>query len=255
MKTSAQIIGLPIISIADGGQIGTVKLLIINPEKGSVDFLTIEQEDVAFGLKAIPFKKIVGIGEFAVTVEDDRAVIDLAEIPIANQLVNKQIRIKNTKAMTRKGELLGEVTEFFINDETGEIMGIHLQTEGRQAILSSEWVLTYGKDILIVSETAPDSLLDDAGMLAEKIEAPIHEANEAEAETAAIEEIKEHNALKALREKQMELLQGKRVKKDILDLNGHILIKAGTILTAEHIVKAQTEGPSVMIDLSMNVDA
>lgn len=57
MKTSAQIIGLPIISIADGGQIGTVKLLIINPEKGSVDFLTIEQEDVAFGLKAIPFKK------------------------------------------------------------------------------------------------------------------------------------------------------------------------------------------------------
>jgi uncharacterized protein YrrD len=277
MKNSAQIVGLPIISIADGVQIGTVKTLVINPEKGSIDFLTIEQEDVQLSLKAIPFKKVVGIGEFAVTVESDSAIIDLTEIPIANQLVNKQIRIKNTKAMTRKGQLLGEVTEFFVDEETGEILGIELNVNSRQAVLSSEFVLTYGKDIIIVNETAPSSLLDEAAMLVQKKE-QLDEglttistnALEEEPATTSVdiehrewlsdmekveEETEDSEAFQALREKQIELLKGKQVTKDILDRNGNVLIEAGTVLTVEHIAKAQEAGPSVIVELSMNVDA
>jgi uncharacterized protein YrrD len=284
MKNSAQIVGLPIISISDGVQIGKVKTLVINPEKGSIDFLSIEQEDVQLSLKAIPFKKVVGIGEFAVTVESDSAVIDLAEIPIANQLVNKQIRIKNTKAMTRKGELLGEVVEYFVDEETGEILGIELKIAERQAILPSNFVLTYGKDIIIVNENASSSLLDDPELLVQNTE--IHD----EKKTEQVDELmtsndfnephspvveKEHRQwleeaaaavdqqesektieeLNVLREKQIELLQGKRVTKDILDRNGNVLIEAGTTLTAEHITKAQEEGPGVIVELSMNVEA
>ncbi|MBA2873670.1 PRC-barrel domain-containing protein [Thermaerobacillus caldiproteolyticus] len=276
MKNSAQIVGLPIISISDGVQIGKVNTLVINPEKGSIDFLTIEQEDAQLSLKAIPFKKVVGIGEFAVTVESENAVIDLAEIPIANQLVNKQIRIKNTKAMTRKGQLLGEVTEFFVDEETGEIIGIELHTNGRQVVLSSEFVLTYGKDILIVNENASSSLLDEASALTQKEDEqeddiPEKGPEKGKEETAVSvdiehrerlsdmatieEEAEDDEALQALRKKQIELLQGKRVTKDILDQNGNVLIEAGTILTVEHITKAQEEGPSVIVDVSMNVEA
>ncbi|ANB61403.1 PRC-barrel domain-containing protein [Anoxybacteroides amylolyticum] len=253
MKRSAQIMGLPIISISDGVQIGTVKTLVINPEKGSVDFLTIEQEDVQFSLKAIPFKKVVGIGEFAVTVDDHSAVIDLAEIPIANQLVNKQIRIKNTKAMTRKGQLLGEVTEFFVDEETGEIIGVELTTSDRQAALPAEFVLTYGKDILIVNENAASALVEEAELLwkSESLD-QVLATEEKRAETGVV---KEKDALQALREKQIEILQGKRVMKDIVDANGNVLIAAGTVLTVDDIVKAQEAGPSVIIDVSMNVDA
>ncbi|QPA30243.1 PRC-barrel domain-containing protein [Thermaerobacillus caldiproteolyticus] len=272
MKNSAQIVGLPIISISDGVQIGKVNTLVINPEKGSIDFLTIEQEDAQLSLKAIPFKKVVGIGEFAVTVESENAVIDLAEIPIANQLVNKQIRIKNTKAMTRKGQLLGEVTEFFVDEETGEIIGIELHTNGRQVVLSSEFVLTYGKDILIVNENASSSLLDEASALTQKEDEQEDDIPEKGKEETAVsvdiehrerlsdmatieEEAEDDEALQALRKKQIELLQGKRVTKDILDQNGNVLIEAGTILTVEHITKAQEEGPSVIVDVSMNVEA
>lgn len=253
MKRSAQIIGLPIISISDGVQIGTVKTLVINPEKGSVDFLTIEQENVQFSLKAIPFKKVVGIGEFAVTVDDHSAVIDLAEIPIANQLVNKQIRIKNTKAMTRKGQLLGEVTEFFVDEETGEIIGVELTTSDRQAALPAEFVLTYGKDILIVNENAASALVEEIELL-EKNES-LDEVLATTEKTVETPAAKEKDALQALREKQIEILQGKRVMKDIVDGNGNVLIAAGTVLTVDDIVKAQEAGPSVIIDVSMNVDA
>jgi uncharacterized protein YrrD len=268
MKNSAQIIDLPIISISNGTQIGTVKALVINPEKGSIDFLTIEQEDVQLSLKAIPFKKVVGIGEFAVTVESDHDIIDLSAIPIANQLVNKQIRIKNTKAMTRKGQLLGEVTEFFVDEETGEIIGIELHVGDRQAVLPSQFILTYGKDILVVSEDAPSSLLDDAHLLVSakdqkdeektddvsRNEQTLSELAHSNIETM-VEEAANRETLQVLREKQVELLKGKRVTKDILDRNGNKFIEAGTILTEEHIQKAQEEGPSVIVDISMNVDA
>lgn len=255
MKASAQIIGLPIISIADGMQIGAVKSFVINPDKGSIDFLTVEQEDVQLSLKAIPFKKIVGIGEFAVTVASSHDVTDLAEIPIANQLVNKQIRIKNTKAITRKGQLLGEVHEFFLNEETGDIIGIALRLESGEAVLPSAQVLTYGKDILIVSDDASGALLSDASMLIQKNEKETEASNIPEQIQAMSETAENVEALESLREKQVALLAGKRVTKDIYDLNGELLFPAGTTLREEDVRKAQEAGPSVIVDVSMNIEA
>ncbi len=57
-----------------------------------------------------------------------------------------------------------------------------------------------------------------------------------------------------MRRKQIDMLTGKRVLKDIVDANGQIFISKDTILTKEHIIRAQEEGPDVVIELSMNVE-
>ncbi|WP_282155389.1 PRC-barrel domain-containing protein [Cytobacillus gottheilii] len=251
MKNSSQITGLPIISIADGQQIGAVKTLVINPEKGTIDFLTIEHEDWQVSVKAIPFKKVVGIGEYAITVETDNAVIDLNEIPIANQLVNKKIKINQTKVMTRKGALLGEVIEFYADDETGQILGMDLLVGDKQVTMPSEYVLTYGKDIVIVKEDAEHGFLDNHELLGQQtadLDSIHHE------EAAASEEQQNTKQLDALKNKQVELLVGKKVNKDIIGLDGQVFIPAGTILTEDQIHSAQTEGPAVLIELAVNVE-
>ncbi|NRD76007.1 PRC-barrel domain-containing protein [Bacillus sp. BRMEA1] len=244
MKKSTQITELPIINISDGSQLGKVKSLVINPDKGSVDFLTIEHDDWQVSVKAIPFKKVVGIGEYAVTIEAESAVIDLNEIPVANQLVNKKIKITNTKVMTRKGELLGEVQEYFIDQETGHILGMLLKVANHQVVLSADMVVTFGKDIIIVKEDASSYYLDSVEML---------ENNTASDST--VEEIDVANQdLQELKSKQIELLKGKTLVRDVLDQNGHILFPKGMILTAPDIIKAQQEGPEVLVELSMNVE-
>lgn len=255
MKKSTQISGLPIISILDGNQVGKVKSLVINPDKGSVDFLTIEHEDFQVSVKAIPFKKVVGIGEYAVTVDSESAVIDLNEIPIANQLVNKKIKITNTKVMTRKGELIGEVIEYFVDQDTGHILGMKLKLADKEVALSSDSVVTYGKDIIIVKEDATSYFLNSVEELEGKVE-------ETEAVSELVEEIPstesansvEDDEVRALKEKQIELLAGKTLIKDVYDKNGNILFEGGTTLTADQIEKAQEEGPSVVVELSMNVE-
>ncbi|MBU8879571.1 PRC-barrel domain-containing protein [Bacillus sp. FJAT-29790] len=249
MKKSSQIINLPVISISDGQQVGKVKSLVINPEKGSIDFLTIEHEEWQVSVRAIPFKRVVGIGEYALTIENDHAVIDLNEIPIANQLVNKKIKINNTKVMTRKGELIGEVIEFYADEETGHILGMDLKLGDRGVTMLSSYVLTFGKDIIIVKEDVSQGFLENALQLDPDCN---NEADKTVNEDV-VEEIDDEE--RVLREKQIELLTGKMVLKDIVDLDGNVLILEGTILTMDEIVKAQAKGPSVVVELSMNVEA
>ncbi|MBP2240597.1 uncharacterized protein YrrD [Cytobacillus eiseniae] len=254
MKKSSQITNLPIISIANGQQVGKVKSLVINPDKGSIEFLTIENEEWQVSVKAIPFKRVVGIGEYAVTIESDHAVIDLNEIPVANQLVNKKIKITNTKVMTRKGELIGEVTEFYADEETGTILGMDLQLGNKAVVLLSSYVLTFGKDIIIVKEDVSEGYLENAEQLDSnnKVEAEQAEIFEDPIAEPFFDRTKDENLLI---EKQIELLTGKRVLKDIVDLNGNVIIPSETVLTRHEIELAQEEGPSVVVELSMNVEA
>lgn len=240
MRTSAQMLGLPIISISEGLEIGTVKSLVINPEKGSVDFLTIEHEDWQVSVKAIPFKKVIGIGEYALTVDSEGAVIDLNEIPIANQLVNKKIKITDARVMTRKGELLGSVLEFFTDEENGHVIGMLIKIKDKEVILPSETVLTFGKDILIVTEDAPSYFLDNPNQLLNSDDVE---------EGMFLDEGME------IKNKQIELLKGKKLIRNVEDPSGNILFTEGSVLSEEDIRHAQKVGPGVLVGLSMNVEA
>ncbi|OCA92395.1 PRC-barrel domain-containing protein [Pseudobacillus wudalianchiensis] len=232
MKKSAEIKGLPIISIMDGSEIGRVKSLIINPDQGTVDFFTIEHEEWQVGGKAIPFKKVIGIGEYALTIENEGAIIDLNEIPIASDLLNRKTKIENTKLMTRKGQLIGEAKEYVIDDETGKIVNLEVKVQGDMMTLDHEFVVTYGKDIIIVTEEAGTHL----------------HSIEAEQKPAGA------NGLAAIEQQQDELLKGKTVRKDIIGMNREVLISQGTVLNEQSIRTAREAGPEVFVELSMNVE-
>lgn len=266
MKKSSQILGLPIISIADGSEVGNVKSLVINPDKGSIDFLTIEKEEWQVSVKAIPYKKVVGIGEYAATIETDSAIIDLNEIPIANQLVNKKIKIIGSKVMTRKGEMLGDVHEYYVDEDNGTILGTSINVSGREVTLPANSVITYGKDIIIVKENAsnyfldtPEQLIQDKKAIhGEEFAEELFEMDSSKKGTELMEDLLEGNnsvdEVAVFKNQQFQILNGKVVKKDILDNQGNILLSKGTVLGKEEIEKVQQQGPSVFVELSMNVD-
>lgn len=273
MKKSNQILGLPIISILDGSEIGAVKSLVVNPDKGSIDFIIIEKEDWQVSVKAIPFKKVVGIGEYAVTVDSDNAVIDLNEIPIANQLVNKKIKINGSKVMTRKGELLGEIIEYYLDEDNGQILGASLNVSNREVIIASSSVITFGREIIIVKENAsnyfldtPEQLIQDKGIKGDLLQNELAEDLYLKNGADLIDDLTKsdrqakHNfdfdmdPLKAIKDQQYEILRGKTITKDLHDLDGNVLIAKGTVLGREEISKAQQLGPSTIVQLSMNVE-
>ncbi|WP_430508230.1 PRC-barrel domain-containing protein [Rossellomorea marisflavi] len=246
MKKSTEIQSLPIINISDGSEIGKVRSLVVNPEKGSVDFLTVEHEDWQISVRAIPFKKVVGIGEYAVTVEHENAVIDLNEIPIANSLVNKKIRVADARLMTRKGQMIGEIVEFHVDDESGAIRTLEVKSKSDSYYLDSPHVLTWGKDIVIVKEDAAEYFRET---LVEMDDVPTPQEAVVMQEAAATQA----DGLKDIESRQMELLVGRQTAEDIFSLEGELLVPKGSELTRADIQSVKEAGPSVFVELTMNI--
>ncbi|WP_078548382.1 PRC-barrel domain-containing protein [Litchfieldia alkalitelluris] len=240
MKRSIQLINLPILTITDGSLLGKVKGLIINPDRFSVDFLSLEQENRQGGIKVVPFNNVVGIGDYAVMVEQSELDISYNMI---NQLVSKKVQIIGTDVITEKGNYIGEVTEYMINEDSGKLEQLAILSGNQEEIITFEQVISIGKERVIVSEEAkPKKVLH-------KTEVAVNTSETSNIDTA--NDLKKK--VEKLRDKQLKLLEGKTVTKNIYSNSGNLLMSQGTVLTEDNILSVMDEGPSVFIDLSMNV--
>ncbi|HAA25116.1 MAG TPA: hypothetical protein DCE11_03205 [Ruminiclostridium sp.] len=173
MKKSQQIIGLPIISISDGNEVGKVKNIIINSEKGTIDYFVVDSGIQALSTRVIPTTNVLGIGEYAMTILNPEAISDISKIPAAIDLLQKNITVKETKVLTKKGSLIGETGDIFIDVDNGcLIVGIEYIadiTQKKVRIIPRSSVITYGKSLLVVEDDVHDKLCDDPSSLAERI--------------------------------------------------------------------------------------
>ncbi|MDO6656030.1 PRC-barrel domain-containing protein [Anaerobacillus sp. 1_MG-2023] len=263
MKKSNQVVGLPIISIQSGSEIGHVKSLVINAADKSIDFLTVDHPDWDVSVKAVPFRKVIGVGEYAVMIEEEKAIFDLSEIPIANELVKKKISIIGTKIIDRGGQFHGEVSEFFLDDHTGRILGLQFKNKDAEHFLSTEHIITLGKDLLIVAIDAfkhvaenPEAFLGEEDSQSIEV-ADVNQSTE-EAKVPESEQLSNYAQPSVdedsdFKEKQIELLEGKTLLKDIYGSDGKLLFEQGIILSREQIVTAQDTGVGVVVEMSMHV--
>ena len=119
MKKTQKILGLPIISISDGLEVGRVKSIIINSDKGAIDYIVVDSGIQIFSARVIPTEDVLGIGEYALTIENESVITDISRIPEAIQLLQNEIRVKGTKVLTKKGSLIGEIGDIYIDENDG----------------------------------------------------------------------------------------------------------------------------------------
>lgn len=165
MKRSEELLGLSVISIEDGKELGRVSDFIINPAEGSLEFLVVDNGLRYLGVKILPFNRVEGVGEDAVTVQNRSSISWRTSRKFINFLKKSDIRVKGTKILTTKGNLIGTVSEFLIDEESGgEIAGCILapvEGKGKPGIIPSEDIITFGKDILVVNEGIENRILDE----------------------------------------------------------------------------------------------
>lgn len=245
MKASKEIKGLRIISIADGTQVGVVKDLILNPQKGSLDFFVIDQPTDYFGAKIISFSDIVGLGEFAVTIPDPQIIQDVSQNSAVQELLMQDVKVIGTKVLTKKGSLIGEVQEYLVDEETGKISAcIFISSDGNSREAASKQIITFGKELLIID--AEDTKIQEVQLNpsnTEPIEAmateqiPVEESLIKSEDEAAAE-------FNLFEQRQLQYFFGKTVDKDIVLDNGEIL-RAGEPMT-EDIIREITSRAKLM---------
>lgn len=227
MKKSQEIIGLPVFSIVDGRKIGQVKDLVINPEEGKLDFILVSNGSWYVGARVLPYKAVMGIGEHAVTTESEHLLSNINDTASANTLLQRNIELKGNRVLTNKGNLIGVISEYEVDEATGKITCLEYkmaQDESQIDIIEAGDVLTYGTDVIVVKErqdnTHPGSPIGSE-------------------DGAGVNSGPETDGAAFFKQKQRQFMLGKKVIQDIKDATGNILIAEGTIVNEEIINLAE----------------
>ena len=116
-KRSVEILGLPIISITEGRELGMSKTLLIDAKNGAVAAITIEDEDWYRGVKLLPYSSVIAIGHDAVTITNSENILTLEDASGYEAMLDANIRIIGTKAITKSGTIQGKVSEIYIGED------------------------------------------------------------------------------------------------------------------------------------------
>lgn len=277
MKKTQRILGLPIISISDGLEVGKVKSIIINADKGAIDYIVVDSGIQIFSARVIPTEDVLGIGEYALTIENEGVITDISRIPAAIQLLQNDIRVKGTKVLTKKGRLIGEIGDIYIDDNDNcKITGLEFIadiTQKQIKLIPRDTVITFGKNLTVVKEDIEASLLDTASQLDSELgfsdfekknsayidevdrlafENPVQETAypvEPESEEPAAEETGD-NASILFEQRQRQYLKGRYATRSIIDNMGNIIIDEGMQIDDAVIDEAKAKGK--LIELVMN---
>ena len=93
MKKSTQILGLPVISITEGRELGMSKTLLIDAKNGAVAAITIEDDDWYRGVKLLPYDSVIAVGEDAVTITNSENILTLEDAVDFENLLDENVRI------------------------------------------------------------------------------------------------------------------------------------------------------------------
>ena len=289
LKKSVEILNLPVISITEGRELGTSKSLLIDAKNGVVAAITIEDEDWYRGVKLLPYSSVIAIGADAVTITNSENILTLEDASDYETMLDANVRIIGTKAITKTGTIQGKVSEIFVG-EGGRIEKCALIDEdGAAAEISADQISIFGKQVTVIDAdveaekktdelTVPEPVVEAAP--AEEIpavaEEPAEEApvaaeepaveeaaeevveevvQETEPEIPVIietpEESPESAADRATEERHRRFLLGKKVVRPVTTASGFVIAEMGATVTEEILQKAKLANK--IVDLSMNV--
>lgn len=153
MKKSVEILGLPIISITEGRELGMSKTLLIDAKKGTVAAITIEDEDWYRGVKLIPYESVIAIGDDAVTVTNSENILKLDDAGDYEALLDENIRVIGTKAITKTGTIQGKISELYIGED-GKIETCEITApDGTTSDIASDQISIFGKEVTVIDPT------------------------------------------------------------------------------------------------------
>jgi len=148
---------------------GKVKNIVLNADRGTIDYFVVDSGIQVLSTRVIPTANVLGIGEYAMTILNPEAISDISKIPSAIDLLQKNITVKGTKVLTKKGSLIGETGDIFIDvDKECSIIGIEYIadiTQKKVRIIPRSCVITFGKTLMIVEDDVQSKLLDDPSSL------------------------------------------------------------------------------------------
>lgn len=245
MKKTQQVLGLPVIEISSGEQMGSVSGIVVDPDQGKAEYLLLDRLRWYGDLRAIPFGAVLGIGEFAVTISKGDEVFPVSAKSDLVSLLERNVQVVKAGVMTKSGKYVGTVSEFALDSRTGKILECEIATEdGDGFVMAGEKVVTFGAKFLVVEDDCEDR--SENSPKKSKMESPEPVKTAAKAQDAPLVD-----PVEVFEARQRQYLAGKKATKKIVGTGGQVIINEGETITGETIENALAADK--YIELTMNV--
>ncbi|MFD0678750.1 MULTISPECIES: PRC-barrel domain-containing protein [unclassified Paenibacillus] len=156
MKKARNVIGLPIICVQSGKQVGTAKDLLMGDE-WQIEAVLLETKHWFSATSCILWKDVISLGEDAITINNEEAISRLDESMAYTSLINGDRKVKGMPVLTVNGQQLGVVDDVYLDQELGNTVVGYELTEGFISDLKEgrKWLplpesVTLGEDAIIV---------------------------------------------------------------------------------------------------------
>ena len=280
MKKTAEILGLPVISITEGKELGHVKELVVNAAAGTVAAIVVDDGKWYLGAKLLPFGAVAGIGEYALTIDSSSHVISITAAPELEALLAANVKVIGSKVLTRSGRIQGKVTEFNF-DLSGKIASCEIEeSSGNVVQINSHQVITYGKEVLIIAEgsaaeiaelkvaTTQRNVVESVNVqpvvpVVPVVQQPANPPAEDNAPTVTVvaaataqsapvpNDPPTDDSARKFDEKHRKYLLGKKANRRIETDSGMVIVEQGGEITEEVLQKAKLAGK--FVELSMSI--
>jgi uncharacterized protein YrrD len=252
MKKTQQIIGLPVIEISSGNQLGEVAGIVVNPDQGIVECLLLDRKNWYGEMRALPYSSVQGVGEFAITVLSGSDVSPVSKSPELLSILDRNIQVLKAGVMSRLGRYIGTISEYLVDDKSGKIKGCEVVTEeGDDFIIPGEKVLTYGSKFLIIEDGYENYLVKELTETGSDSAVKSHFARSSQPAAAGEKNQASSDPVEIFEARQRKYLAGKKAAKSITGTGGQVIVEQGDVITEEMIEKALAMDK--YIELTMNV--
>jgi|SRR5579885_2043454 uncharacterized protein YrrD len=159
MRRARTIIGLPIISLAEGVRVGEVKDLVFDPNGRKIAALVVSEASWRHDAEIIPMEKVHSFGRDAVTILALDGLIRARTDRDLNRLLTSDIKLDGLLVMTEGGNYLGILEEIIVGSQ-GEMIAYEISTSFAEDVqhgkyhLPANEALTVGRDVA----TFPDGI-------------------------------------------------------------------------------------------------
>lgn len=153
--------GLPVITMAEGKQVGKVDDLVVDPERKAVSWLRLHSGGMGMlgGERLwVSAQAVHGMGDHAITINAEADARAPADAPEALAMVKAKRDVIGNKVITENGERLGEVRDYEFNAETFALTSLSvppgMNVVGEILSIAGDKVLTIGEDVIVVATDA-----------------------------------------------------------------------------------------------------
>jgi uncharacterized protein YrrD len=159
MRRARTIVGLPVISLAEGLRLGEIRDIVFDPDRRRIAGLVITEATWRRDAEIVPIDRVRSFGRDAVTIHSLEGLIKAKTDQDLYRLLTSGVKVDGLLAMTEGGNYLGIMEEIVVGPR-GEMIAYEISAgfaedlNRGKCLIPADEAVTVGKDVA----TFPDGV-------------------------------------------------------------------------------------------------